>query len=651
MRLPWPFRRSPEPGPDPGPGNASRTTAGGTEPGPGPRPRAWSTLPPIQRTVGAAPLVAPAEPFLEHVPGAQPLPPILRPLTHDVGPTGPPGLVVASTHVVPSLTSGRPLTPARLHAQRRSVDAATDAGPAAAPDTTATQNADPDLAAIPAITIETLPAMQELSRALGVVPSAAVDGPPSRPLTRSAPLPSVASGASAAGSGTGSAGARRTNVNTRMEPATGVDHGSRRPGLGPPLRAGPTAQRSQALPGAPSLPIARTAVSPPDGGSPRDPGTMPATGSGGPLGAPSEPAARSAGAPTRMTVQRRVRQAAESADAPQPAGNPVEARPAAAPDPAQAPPEPRAASQAATTSPVSGALGRLPVLPVARRAAASGRESPTEPAPASPGRAEGPGSRAATASRGVPTVQASVSPASIADPTTGASPAGAMPTRPIVGRRALASDAPPSTGERSRFAGSRVMPEAAAEVADVARATTPGLGLVGTTGGRPVVRTQAPAMAQRRTAGGMTAGEVHGDRAAIRRTGSDAGWSGGAALGLARPASQDPVPAAAASPTATTVSRSIVGAPAATLLPVQAVIATEPGAAATSGPGMLPGLAATAVVQRVDGAAPPPPSPRPGHTDDELDELARALFGRFRNRLRTEYIHEREARGRTFDNV
>jgi hypothetical protein len=66
---------------------------------------------------------------------------------------------------------------------------------------------------------------------------------------------------------------------------------------------------------------------------------------------------------------------------------------------------------------------------------------------------------------------------------------------------------------------------------------------------------------------------------------------------------------------------------------------------------MLPGLAATAVVQRVDGAAPPPPSPRPGHTDDELDELARALFGRFRNRLRTEYIHEREARGRTFDNV
>ena len=59
---------------------------------------------------------------------------------------------------------------------------------------------------------------------------------------------------------------------------------------------------------------------------------------------------------------------------------------------------------------------------------------------------------------------------------------------------------------------------------------------------------------------------------------------------------------------------------------------------------------ATPVIQRVDTSAPPPPSKSGGErSDDELDELARALFGRFRNRLRSEYIYEREAKGLTFD--
>jgi hypothetical protein len=34
----------------------------------------------------------------------------------------------------------------------------------------------------------------------------------------------------------------------------------------------------------------------------------------------------------------------------------------------------------------------------------------------------------------------------------------------------------------------------------------------------------------------------------------------------------------------------------------------------------------------------------------ELDELARKLFGRLQNRLRAEYIYEREAKGLIFDN-
>jgi hypothetical protein len=56
------------------------------------------------------------------------------------------------------------------------------------------------------------------------------------------------------------------------------------------------------------------------------------------------------------------------------------------------------------------------------------------------------------------------------------------------------------------------------------------------------------------------------------------------------------------------------------------------------------------VVQRVDGAAPaPPPAADEGHSDSELDELARVLFGRIRTQLRADVIHDREARGLTFD--
>ncbi len=67
-----------------------------------------------------------------------------------------------------------------------------------------------------------------------------------------------------------------------------------------------------------------------------------------------------------------------------------------------------------------------------------------------------------------------------------------------------------------------------------------------------------------------------------------------------------------------------------------------------SAPGPITGITATPVVQRVDGAAPSPAS-HEGHSDSELDELAQALFGRIRTHLRAEVIHEREAKGLTFD--
>ena len=71
----------------------------------------------------------------------------------------------------------------------------------------------------------------------------------------------------------------------------------------------------------------------------------------------------------------------------------------------------------------------------------------------------------------------------------------------------------------------------------------------------------------------------------------------------------------------------------------------------TSAAAGLPSITATPVVQRVDGAAPSEAGQagQSGRSDSELDQLASALFPRIKNHLRTEVIHEREARGLTFD--
>jgi hypothetical protein len=58
---------------------------------------------------------------------------------------------------------------------------------------------------------------------------------------------------------------------------------------------------------------------------------------------------------------------------------------------------------------------------------------------------------------------------------------------------------------------------------------------------------------------------------------------------------------------------------------------------------------ATPVVQREEAAAPAPAPAANGHSDRELDELAKALFGRIRTQLKSEVIHEREAKGLSFD--
>jgi hypothetical protein len=100
--------------------------------------------------------------------------------------------------------------------------------------------------------------------------------------------------------------------------------------------------------------------------------------------------------------------------------------------------------------------------------------------------------------------------------------------------------------------------------------------------------------------------------------------------------------AASSSPAARAVAR-IVADPAS-----PAASPSVQTSSASTGGTPTGGITAFPVVQRVDGAAPAVASGE-GHSDSELDELARELFGRIRSHLRAEVIHEREARGLTFD--
>jgi hypothetical protein len=80
--------------------------------------------------------------------------------------------------------------------------------------------------------------------------------------------------------------------------------------------------------------------------------------------------------------------------------------------------------------------------------------------------------------------------------------------------------------------------------------------------------------------------------------------------------------------------------------PSPPVVQTQPATPA-SAPVLAPTI--TANVQRIDGSPPPVPAPDEGHSESELEELARALFPKFQRQLRMEYVYEREARGLPFD--
>jgi hypothetical protein len=304
-------------------------------------------------------------------------------------------------------------------------------------------------------------------------------------------------------------------------------------------------------------------------------------------------------------------------------------------------------AQAAAAPGASSQLPALPVLPVARQAAAAAT------APASATAAPRPAAPA-------PAPVAEIRPI-----------AGANPIRTAIALQREAADdledegdddaglpspwwGPAEATPRSGSAGAGVSDGPAASIQRLAASPgTTAAPSFGATGRQP-----APAESGARY------------QAAVQRVAGPAARSAPPVLTLPHAAgfgsprtsvSTSEAPAAAASPT-----RSIVADP---------VVQTSPARPSGSGPS---GSAGYPAVQRdgtvpISAPTPVPPAgptgvgpgggggaggtgsgpagPTSGHSERDLDELAQALFGRIRGRLRSDLIYDREAKGLTFDNV
>ncbi len=669
MRLPWPFgRRSLSEGPSSAateagaagarPVDAGRPASAG--PSPSTPTRAWAALPPIQRTAGAAPLVAPSAPFLDDVPGHRPLPPILQPLGHDAGPSGPPGLVVAHPHPVPSLTSQAPM-PARP-VQRRT--AARDALPAEA----ATAWSEPASATGTGWTPSPSEAADPVPvRHVAAVSPAAIASPPARPLTRTTTLvpagrPVVARSAtsatpSAAADAPSSAWGTAADARWSEAPSTNATSGG----------------AASADPGLPLGP--RRGASERSGASERaTAGEAPVPARRPGLGAPIA-AAPTSGVAQRLPMRTPVRphtSAAAASDA-RAAARTASARDGG-PDPAGA----------------SSRTARLPVLPVASRHADGGS------APA----------QASTAQASAPSLSRRASSSPVSAGATGAPGAGrpgaattGTTTRPTLGYRPLRPSIATQRDAERGSTGSALAPSASGEAstAPVAAHWGAGEALPDTVVSRSLgsATTSLPSVQLTALGAGVTRPAALPSEIVFppRDAGTDDGVDARPSWRAASPDATAPAPwSSVGQPTITSpahgstaapgsASRAGAPVPARPLMLARSVAASAavapsqaggsgapvvarivadpsiPGGAPTvqtsagGGTGVTPvgAITATPIVQRVDGAAPPVESDPQGHSDTELDDLARALFGRIRTHLRAEVIHEREAKGLTFD--
>lgn len=688
---------SPAPSPAPRVNPGSAAAPGAVAPPTG----AWRSLPPIQRTAGPAPLVASPTAFLADVPGHQGLPSIVPQLGHDASPAAPAGLVVARTTATSSLTSSAPM-PMKPVPHRPAAEAGT-------PDPwTMAQDARAGAAPLPATASAAEPAPVRTLAA--VAPSATVT-PPVRPLTV-APAPVPAPAPLAQRSVPAGPVSTRATAPSARQPGGGPLAGRSTSAADGPAAAPATSSLPLAAPSGATVQRSRWSERPTSSpaatpsAQTATPAPAPRAGLGAPISGSREMASGAPGASTHAGGSAAgARPPGAAMDTPAglaapalhgapggtrraglgaPVAGPLTAAQRATP--VQAPTAP---SGPATPSP---APRPLPVLPVARRAAgpASTRTSGgSGQVGDAPGDTLG-GATAHTARRA-----ASAAP-------TGPTTVPVLGTRPL--RRSIAvqrladagHDGPAPEVVAATWAAPAALPDTVASM-PLQRSDTDAVTLqrLPDTGAAPGATTPVP---MREITFPAAGGTMPGQSPAL--PGIDA-FAGPGLPGPAIAGGQ----ATAAGPLAWTAAQrggaipapvqrtppSRPGSPARTVASVASAPltlarlhgpahATETGAAtpAPAGPvggcvtadppaptvqatpastasasagttSQLPAFTATPVVQRVEGAAPPGGDEKTGHSDTELDELAKAIFGRIRNHLRTEVIHEREAKGLTFD--
>ncbi len=603
MRLPFGLGRRSSSGSGAGSGGSSTgsgsTVASAPAGGAAARPsRAWASLPPIQRTTGEMPLVASPGSFVDGLPGSTGLPPIVQPLGHEVSPLATPGLVVAHARPVAAPTSGRLPAPVQRRASRGARAEAVQPVAATSTIDDADSGWSPAAAEAPARAADAAPI-----RSLPTVSRMTIRMP-DRPLTsaeiaaRPASVQRAASGARA----------------TTPIPAPG---GMRR-SPSPITRATPTVSRQQAA-----------TVTPPTAAPlPTRPSPSSRSGLGAPLDElPSSarpiPAAPAA-APVVLPVSRSIA-------APMPlvtSGHRTSVQRAAAGERATI--DPGASAPPATAADPLRATGlqlpELPVLSVSRSTSASPAASPAvRPAP----RASSPEVRPTLGARPLePTVRVQRStsatdpddddgeddgdalpspwwaPATASNGPSGFDGASGMDANPVVVSRSVSGQAL-GLGSNADYRGGADARRAAASRTigrAVQRATTPVTALPGV---RPAV-TASLASAARRTS----------------------------------------TAAAAETALAPVAQRQLVASPA------NVVVQTTPAPASAARSSGLPSHAPP-VVQRAeaDVATPARPPSTTQRSETDLEELAQALFSRIRGRLRSELIHDREAKGLSFDNI
>jgi hypothetical protein len=557
--------------------------------------RAWASLPPIQRTAGDMPTVAAPGEFVGALPGSHALPPIVQPLGHEVSSLATPGLVVARVRPVEAAATGSIPAPVQRKAARasRAAGAAPSAAPAM-PEVVEVAAPDVVVASAPVAPIRSMPTV---SRAAVRVPD--------RPLTSAASAArpaAVQREAAAAASGSSTA------------PLPAVPPGG--------MRRAPAA-----TPAAPATP----AVSRQASASHTD------------LAAPTSaaPLRRGLGEPmTSLPASARPVAAAHA---------PVISRTASAgamPVPVASPRAPT--HRSASSSPASGPLPAL------------GQERPGAPAGGAAARLPElphlPVAGSAAVSGSAPVVARASAPA---DPPATSTPAvrpiaGANPLRPSIAlQRSATDDGNDDALDDAALPSPWWAPAAEAGTHAVFGGTSPSDGHTASVqrsadGGAAPISSNPFAITSRAP---TLAGRPGPGRAPVQRL-ADAAARPGLPVDASRdPAHRSPGPAwtrVEPGPAPSQAPRTIVGDPVVQTSPAQ------PGAAAGQGAGRPGG----AVVQRDEIAAPTPPAPvapagpsSATPSERDLDELAQALFGRIRGRLRNDLIHDREAKGLTFDHI